>query len=146
MLPWLLCGALALLSLLLLVRLAALHRSLDELRAFFAQNIAEESNGLIRLSSRDPYVRRCASGLNAALRELPRQAQRELDAVREAIVTTRQYRNGEHHVRLIELMYWRGRSNVSMINAADEIPIALVTARAWHNDFVKLVDAYLRIL
>ena len=50
MLPWLLCGALALLSLLLLLRLAALHRSLDELRAFFAQNIAEESNGLIRLS------------------------------------------------------------------------------------------------
>jgi len=83
---------------------------------------------------------------NAALRELPRQAQRELDAVREAIATTRQYRNGEHHVRLIELMYWRGRSNVSMIYAADEIPIALVTARAWHNDFVKLVDAYLRIL
>jgi len=82
---------------------------------------------------------------NAALRELPRQAQRELDAVREAIATTRQYRNGEHHVRLIELMYWRGRSNMSMIIAANEIPIALITARTWHNDFVKLVDAYLRI-
>ena len=82
---------------------------------------------------------------NAALRELPKQEQRELDAVREAIATTRQYRNGEHHVRLIELMYWRGTANVSMIYAAGEIPIALITARAWHNDFVKLVDAYLRV-
>ena len=42
-------------------------------------------------------------------------------------------------------MYWRGRNNASMNYAADEIPIALVTARTWHNDFVKLVDAYLRI-
>lgn len=83
MLPWLLCGALALLSLLLLLRLAALHRSLDELRAFFAQNIAEESNGLIRLSSRDPYVRRCASGLNAALRELREQRHAYLSGDRE---------------------------------------------------------------
>ena len=82
---------------------------------------------------------------NAALRELPKQEQRELDAVREAIATTRQYRNGEHHVRLIEMMYWRGQANVSMITASYEIPIALITARAWHNDFVKLVDAYLRI-
>ena len=73
MLPWLLCGALALLSLLLLVRLAALHRSLDELRAFFAQNIAEESNGLIRLSSRDPYVlsRRRATDSSASPRAIP---------------------------------------------------------------------------
>lgn len=83
MLPWLLCGALALLSLLLLLRLAALHRSLDELRAFFAQNIAEESNGLIRLSSRDPHVRRCAAGLNAALRELREQRHAYLSGDRE---------------------------------------------------------------
>lgn len=83
MLPWLLCGALALLSLLLLLRLAALHRSLDELRAFFAQNIAEESNGLIRLSSRDPHARRCASGLNAALRELREQRHAYLSGDRE---------------------------------------------------------------
>ena len=83
MLPWLLCGALALLSLLLLLRLAALHRGLDELRAFFAQNIAEESNGLIRLSSRDPHARRCASGLNAALRELREQRHAYLSGDRE---------------------------------------------------------------
>ena len=83
MLPWLLCGALTLLSLFLLLRLAALHRSLDELRAFFAQNIAEESNGLIRLSSRDPHVRKCASGLNAALRELREQRHAYLSGDRE---------------------------------------------------------------
>ena len=83
MLPWLLCGALALLSLTLLIRLVLLHRSLDELRDFFAQSIAEESNGLIRLSSRDPYARRCAAALNRTLRELRAQRHRYLSGDRE---------------------------------------------------------------
>ena len=83
MLPWLLCGALALLSLTLLIRLVLLHRSLDELRDFFAQSLAEESNGLIRLSSRDPYARRCAAALNRTLRELRAQRHRYLSGDRE---------------------------------------------------------------
>ena len=83
---------------------------------------------------------------NAALRELPRDEQRELDAVREAIATTKRYPNGRYRVHLIEQMYWRGQANMTMLRASCEIPIALVTARTWHNDFVKLVDAYLRVL
>ena len=83
MLPWLLCAMLALLSAYLLLRLALLHKSLDELRTGFAQNIAEESNVLIRLSSRDPYVRRCAAELNRALRELREQRHRYLNGDRE---------------------------------------------------------------
>lgn len=83
MLPWLLCGALALISLYLLIRLVLLHRSLDELRDFFAQSVAEESNGLIRLSSRDPYARRCAAALNRTLRELRARRHRYLSGDRE---------------------------------------------------------------
>lgn len=83
MLPWLLCAALALLSVCLLLRFVLLHRSLDELRTGFAQMIAEESNVLIGLSSRDPYVRRCAAELNRALRELREQRHRYLNGDRE---------------------------------------------------------------
>ena len=83
MLPWILCGALAVLVLLLLLRLAGLQKSLDELREFFAQNITEESNGLIRLSSRDPHIRRCAAELNRTLRELREQRHRYLSGDRE---------------------------------------------------------------
>ena len=83
MLPWLLCAALALLSVCLLLRLVLLHRSLDELRTGFAQMIAEESNVLIGLSSRDPYIRRCAAELNRALRELREQRHRYLNGDRE---------------------------------------------------------------
>lgn len=83
MLPWVLCAVLALFSAYLLLRLVLLHRSLDELRTFFARNIAEESNVLISLSSRDPYVRRCAAELNRTLRELREQRHRYLSGDRE---------------------------------------------------------------
>ena len=83
MLPWLLCAALALLSVYLLLRITLLHKSLNELRTFFAQNVEEESNVLISLSSHDPYARKCASELNRILRELRAQRHRYLCGDRE---------------------------------------------------------------
>lgn len=83
MLPWLLCAALALLSAYLLLRLAMLHKSLDELRIYFTQNIADESNVLISLSFRDPVALQCAAELNRALRELREQRHRYLNGDRE---------------------------------------------------------------
>ena len=83
MLPWLLCALLALLSLVLLLRIVLLHKSLDELRTCFTQSIENESNVLISLSSRDPHARRCASELNRVLRELRAQRHRYLSGDRE---------------------------------------------------------------
>lgn len=83
MLPWLLCGGMALLSVYLTIRLAALHKSLDELRDSFAQNVDEESNVLISLSSRDPHARQCAAQLNRTLRELRAQRRRYQSGDRE---------------------------------------------------------------
>ena len=83
MLLWLLCAVLALLSAYLLLRLVLLHKSLDELRVFFAQNIEEESNVLISLSSHDPYARKCAAELNRALRQLREKRHRYLSGDRE---------------------------------------------------------------
>ena len=83
MFPWILCGVLALLSIYLILRLVLLRKSLDELREYFTQNIKEESNGLIRISSRDPKALRCAAEINAALRELRGQRHRYMSGDRE---------------------------------------------------------------
>ena len=66
MLPWVLCGVLLLISIYLLMRLILLHRSLDELRDYFTQTVEEESNVLISLSSRDPYIRKCGNCASSA--------------------------------------------------------------------------------
>lgn len=79
-----------------------------------------------------------------ALRELPPRDQRELDAVRNAIATTMRYRNGQDRLKLIDLVFWRPRP-YELRPAADRIHVSYQTAKIWHNDFVALTDAYLRI-
>lgn len=80
----------------------------------------------------------------AALRQLPPEEQRELDAVSAAIQTTARYRNGALRIKLIDLIYWRGTH--SLTGAALAIHVSTPTARLWHNGFIELVDAYMRIL
>lgn len=80
----------------------------------------------------------------AALRQLPRQEQRNLDAVAAAIQTTMRYRNGDLRIKLIDLVYWR--ETHTLTGAAMAIHISSQTAKAWHSGFIELVDAYLRIL
>ena len=81
---------------------------------------------------------------DAAVMQLPREDQRIFDAVSTAIQTTMRYRNGELRIRIIDLVYWR-RSR-TLTGAAMEVHVSPATAKAWHNDFVELVDAYLRVL
>ena len=76
MLPWLLCGALALSSLVLLVRLWLLRRSLDEIAKQLGERLSQDTNNPIFLSTRDAHARKLASELNIHLRELRRQRQR----------------------------------------------------------------------
>ena len=83
MLPWLLCAVLSVLSFYLLLRIVLLHKSFDDLRTFFAQNVGDESNVLISLSSRDPYARICAAELNQNLRALRAQRYRYMSGDRE---------------------------------------------------------------
>ena len=80
----------------------------------------------------------------AAMRQLPRDEQRELDAVSTAIQTTMRYRNGELRIRIIDLVYWRNTHTLE--GAAMEVHVSGKTAQGWHSDFVELVDAYLRVL
>ena len=80
-----------------------------------------------------------------ALRQLPADSQRELDAVRMAIATTMRYRNGDHRLKLIDMMYWR-RYGRSMRSAAAEVHCSYDTASEWHKAFIELTDAYMRVL
>lgn len=79
-----------------------------------------------------------------ALRSLPPDDQRALDAVSAAIQTTMRYRNGDLRVKIIDLVYWR-RSH-TLEGAALAVHVSTKTAQAWHSDFIELVDAYLRVL
>ena len=73
MLPWLICGALALAALVLLARLLLLRRSLDEMVRQLGERLSQDTNSPIFLSTRDPHARKLAAELNVHLKDLRRQ-------------------------------------------------------------------------
>lgn len=89
MLPWLICGALALAVLVLLIKLWLLRRSLDEMVRQLGERLSQDTNSPIFLSTRDPRARKLAAELNLQLKELRRQRQKfqQGDAELKAAVT-----------------------------------------------------------
>ena len=81
---------------------------------------------------------------DVALRQLSPDDQRALDAVSNAIQTTMRYRNGNLRVKIIDLVYWR--QSHTLEGAAQTVHVSIGTARVWHNAFIELVDAYMRVL
>ena len=73
----------------------------------------------------------------AAIRELPSTHQREYEAVRRAVETTEQYRNGRERLKVIRLVLW-DRSH-TLEGAALMVPCHYKTAQCWHNEFIRLV-------
>lgn len=79
-----------------------------------------------------------------ALRQLPRNEQRDLDAVRAALDTiTRQYKNADLRRDMIDIVYWRRTHTID--GAALILHISTSTAHLWDRDLIKLVDAYRRV-
>ena len=76
MLPWLLCGGLAAVIAVLLVKLWLLRRSLDEIAGQLGERLSQDTNNPIFLSTRDPHARKLAAELNTQLKELRRQRQK----------------------------------------------------------------------
>ena len=76
MLPWLLCGGLAAVFAVLLVKLWLLRRSLDEIAGQLGERLSQDTNNPIFLSTRDPHARKLAAELNTQLKELRRQRQK----------------------------------------------------------------------
>lgn len=77
MLPWLLCGVLALVAVYFAGKVRALHRTMEELEDHLAHWLDRDSNNHIALSdNRDPYARRLATTLDRQLTELRRHRRR----------------------------------------------------------------------
>ena len=73
MLPWLLCGALAVTVLILVIKIKTMQKGMDEICACLAEHLSSDTNKLISVSSGDKYVRRLASEIARQLAELRRQ-------------------------------------------------------------------------
>ncbi|MEN6489657.1 MAG: HAMP domain-containing sensor histidine kinase [Smithella sp.] len=65
-----LCAALFLIVVILLIKIALLHKAIDEVRAGMNERLDMDTNTLISISSSDPHIRRLATGLNTQLRLL----------------------------------------------------------------------------
>lgn len=88
MLPWLLCGGLALTALALAVKLCLLWRGMGELTRALGERLNTGTNNLLFLSVRDRGLRRLAEELNSQLRLLRRERRQYQDggrALREAV-------------------------------------------------------------
>lgn len=75
-LPWVLCGVLSAIVIVLCVKNHMLKRSMAEIRTELAEYLSGDTNTLISVSSRDRHIRLLASALNQHLRTLRRQRRR----------------------------------------------------------------------
>lgn len=80
-------------------------------------------------------ISRCTEAV--ALRQLPPARQREYDAVTKAIELTKRRQNGEIRLALIDMVYWKGTTNIA--GAALRLFVDERTAKRYHGDFVRLV-------
>ena len=78
MLPWLLCGILALAAAILAWKLFFLRRSLDQLARQTGERLDQDTNNLLFTSTRDRAVQRLAAELNKHLHRL-RQARQQYE-------------------------------------------------------------------
>ena len=70
-----------------------------------------------------------------AIRTLPRDEQREYDAVLGAARDVmRECHTGEERLRLIDMVFWRGSHTLQ--GAAQQIPVSYETAKRWQRDFI----------
>ena len=74
---------------------------------------------------------------DAALRELPKVNQRELEAVRTAIRYIEGLPSGKERMEIVKLYYWQ-RSH-TLFGAANAIHISEKTALRWNRDFIMRV-------
>ena len=80
----------------------------------------------------------------AALKELSPKAQRELDAVRMAIQTTKRYRNSKQRLQVVEMVYWQ--KSHTLEGAAQLCHYSYAAVKEWNAEFIGLVDSNIRLL
>lgn len=76
MLPWVLCGILSVILLLVAVKNRMLQKSIDEVCTAFREHLSVDTNTLISIPTNDPHIRKLAAEINAQLRLLRKERQR----------------------------------------------------------------------
>lgn len=83
MLAWILCAVLAVIVVILLIKLAVIRKSVDEILSSFEFILSEDTNVLVTTASGDRCIRRLAGAINEELRALRRQRIRYLNGDKE---------------------------------------------------------------
>lgn len=73
---WTIIGILAAIVIFLLIKIHLLRKSAREIRDEFAERLSMDTNTLIDISARDPYMRELAESINEQLRHLRRERRR----------------------------------------------------------------------
>lgn len=74
---------------------------------------------------------------SAALRTLPRQEQREYEAIQAAILETEMLPDGEARLTIVDLVFWR--QSHTLQGAADKVHLTYRSAQRRHNAFIWAV-------
>ena len=83
MFPWIICGVLAVVIVILMAKIRIMQKSMDEICACMTEHLSTDTNRLITVSSSDRYVRHLASEIARQLAELRRQRRQYISGDRE---------------------------------------------------------------
>jgi len=83
MLPWILCGVLSAVVIMLVIKLVLIRKSINEICKELSDLISMDTNRRLTVSSSDKYIRRLAAELSAELQELKKAERRYKDGDRE---------------------------------------------------------------
>ena len=75
---------------------------------------------------------------DAALRELPEKQQREVAAVRAAIVKTQALQDGAERMEMVRLVFWDRTHTLDGV--AMKLHRCTRTIWQWHGDFIRAVE------
>ena len=83
MLPWIICGAFAVVIIILAIKIRMIQKSMDEICSCLSEHLSSDTNQLITVSSSDKHVRHLASEIARQLTELRRQRRQYINGDRE---------------------------------------------------------------
>ena len=83
MFPWILCGVLAIIVVILVIKIRIMQKSMDEICSCLSEHLGSDTNQLVTVSSSDRYVRRLASEIARQLTELRRQRRQYINGDQE---------------------------------------------------------------
>ena len=83
MLPWIICGAFAVVIIILAIKIRMMQKSMDEICSCLSEHLSSDTNQLITVSSSDKHVRLLASEIAKQLAELRRQRRQYINGDRE---------------------------------------------------------------